>query len=125
MNKSETAGGGPLLAEDYRKARKEVSDIVIAPFDENKAKGVGYNLAASMLVYSVNKKRLEKVKENDREVYIEIAPHDTVLTLSHEYLVVDGDMQVHFTLRCGAVLWDWVMFPPHWIRIGAVSCCFR
>lgn len=38
MNKSETAGGGPLLAEDYRKARKEVSDIVIAPFDENKAK---------------------------------------------------------------------------------------
>ena len=44
MNKSETAGGGPLLAEDYRKARKEVSDIVIAPFDENKAKGVGYNL---------------------------------------------------------------------------------
>ena len=24
MNKSETAGGGPLLAEDYRKARKEV-----------------------------------------------------------------------------------------------------
>ena len=54
MNKSETAGGGPLLAEDYRKARKEVSDIVIAPFDENKAKGVGYNLAASMLVYSVN-----------------------------------------------------------------------
>ena len=46
MNKSETAGGGPLLAEDYRKARKEVSDIVIAPFDQNKAKGVGYNLAA-------------------------------------------------------------------------------
>ena len=91
MNKSETAGGGPLLAEDYRKARKEVSDIVIAPFDENKAKGVGYNLAASMLVYSVNKKRLVKVKENDREVYIEIAPHDTVLTLSHEYLVVDGE----------------------------------
>ena len=45
MNKSETAGGGPLLAEDYRKARKEVSDIVIAPFDENKAKGVGYNLS--------------------------------------------------------------------------------
>ena len=125
MNKSETAGGGPLLAEDYRKARKEVSDIVIAPFDENKAKGVGYNLAASMLVYSVNKKRLVKVKENDREVYIEIAPHDTVLTLftsTWSWMVI---LQVHFTLRCGAVLWDWVMFPPHWIRIGAVSCCFR
>ena len=105
MNKSETAGGGPLLAEDYRKARKEVSDIVIAPFDENKAKGVGYNLAASMLVYSVNKKRLVKVKENDREVYIEIAPHDTVLTLSHEYLVVDGDIAgtFHSKVRCSAM----------------------
>ena len=102
---SETAGGGPLLAEDYRKARKEVSDIVIAPFDENKAKGVGYNLAASMLVYSVNKKRLVKVKENDREVYIEIAPHDTVLTLSHEYLVVDGDIAgtFHSKVRCSAM----------------------
>ena len=105
MNKSETAGGGPLLAEDYRKARKEVSDIVIAPFDENKAKGVGYNLAASMLVYSVNKKQLVKVKENDREVYIEIAPHDTVLTLSHEYLVVDGDIAgtFHSKVRCSAM----------------------
>ena len=105
MNKSEPAGGGPLLAEDYRKARKEVSDIVIAPFDENKAKGVGYNLAASMLVYSVNKKRLVKVKENDREVYIEIAPHDTVLTLSHEYLVVDGDIAgtFHSKVRCSAM----------------------
>lgn len=60
MNKSETAGGGPLLAEDYRKARKEVSDIVIAPFDENKAKGVGYNLAASMLVTRSTKSGLSR-----------------------------------------------------------------
>ena len=96
---------GPLLAEDYRKARKEVSDIVIAPLTRTRQKAWAISLAASMLVYSVNKKRLVKVKENDREVYIEIAPHDTVLTLSHEYLVVDGDIAgtFHSKVRCSAM----------------------
>lgn len=94
-----------LIADDYKRARKDVSDIVIAPFDEKKAKGVGYNLAPSMLAYSVNKKRLLKIKENEKEVYVEIPPQDTLLTLSREYLVVSENIAgtFHSKVRSSAM----------------------
>lgn len=65
---------GAFVADDYIAARRTVSGIVIAPFDPQKAKGTGYNLAPSVLVYSVNKKRLVQVRENEKEVLSGLIP---------------------------------------------------
>ncbi len=77
-----------LSSYDIKKCRKELRDILIAPFDEAKCKGVGYNLSPSELCYSVNRRCLLRVHRTAQEVYVMIPPHDTVLTLSHEYLQV-------------------------------------
>lgn len=77
-----------LSSYDIKQCRKELRDILIAPFDEAKCKGVGYNLSPSELCYSVNSRCLLRVHRTAQEVYVMIPAHDTVLTLSHEYLQV-------------------------------------
>ena len=45
-----------LSSHDIKDCRRELKDILIAPFDESKCKGVGYNLSPSELCYSVNRR---------------------------------------------------------------------
>lgn len=86
---SNTNSQGIFIAEDYIKARKYIKDVLIAPFDDNRAKGTGYNLSPSTLIYSVNKKRLLKVRQNEKEVFVWVDPHDTILTISKEYIMTE------------------------------------
>jgi hypothetical protein len=79
--------------------RKNLQDILIAPFDEAKCKGVGYNLSPTELCYSVKKKRLLKIHRTSREIYVMIPPNDTILTLSHEYLQVSSQIAGCFLSR--------------------------
>ena len=66
--------------------------ILIAPFDESKCKGIGYNISPSELCYSVKKKHLLQIHRTEQEIYVLIPPHDTILTLSHEYLQISAEV---------------------------------
>lgn len=88
-----------LSSYDIKECRQELRDILIAPFDESKCKGVGYNLSPSELCYSVNRRCLLRVYRAAQEVYVMIPPHDTVLTLSHEYLQVGPQIAGCFLSR--------------------------
>lgn len=73
-------------APDIKECRENLSNIIIAPFHDQKAKGIGYNLSASDLIYSLRKKSLLPIRYNDDGSYVFINPHDTVLMLSYEYI---------------------------------------
>lgn len=90
---------GPLIAADYLEARRDLKDVIIVPFDENKAKETGYNLSPSTLIYSVNKKRLVKVHQNEKEIFVWIDPNDTVLTISKEYVITEENIVGTFHSR--------------------------
>ena len=77
-------------ARELLVCRRELRDILIAPFSESRCKGIGYNISPSELCYSVKKKYLLQVHRTDQETYVLIPPHDTVLTLSYEYLQVSS-----------------------------------
>ena len=79
--------GEAFIADDFLLARENIEDVIIVPFDPKCAKGAGYNLSPCTLIYSVNKKRLLKVHENEKEVYVWVNPHDTILTISKEYII--------------------------------------
>lgn len=86
-------------AQEFLACRRELRDILIAPFDESKCKGVGYNISPSELCYSVKKKCLLQIHRTEEEIYVHIPPHDTVLTLSHEYLQVSAEVAGCFLSR--------------------------
>lgn len=88
-----------MSSKDIMKCRQELKDILIAPFDDSKCKGVGYNLSPTELCYSVNRHRLLRIHRTAQEVYVMIPPHDTVLTLSHEYLQVGPQIAGCFLSR--------------------------
>ena len=90
----ETKRQGVLIADDYIEARKNIEDVIIVPFDKAKAKGTGYNLSPCTLIYSVNKKRLLKVHQNEKEVFVWVDPHDTILTISREYVITKRSIGV-------------------------------
>lgn len=90
---------GPLIANDYLEARENLQDVIIVPFDKNKAKGTGYNLSPTTLIYSVNKKKLVKVHQNDKEIYVWVEPNDTVLTISKEYVITEENVVGTFHSR--------------------------
>ena len=98
-DKKEKKKVGPLIAADYLEARRDLKDVIIVPFDENKAKGTGYNLSPSTLIYSVNKKRLVKVHQNEKEIFVWIDPNDTVLTISKEYVITEENIVGTFHSR--------------------------
>ena len=87
---------GKLSSEDIKNCRKELRDIVIAPFNAEHAKGVGYNFSLSEMIYSTRKKQLVTIHHSDNSTFFYIAPHDTVLALSYEYLKmsenISGDL---------------------------------
>lgn len=86
-------------AKEFLECRHELRDILIVPFDESKCKGTGYNISPSELCYSVRKKHLLQIHRTEQEIYILIPPHDTVLTLSHEYLQVSAEIAGCFLSR--------------------------
>lgn len=95
---------GPLIADDYLEARRNLKDVIIVPFDKGKAKGTGYNLSPCTLFYSKNKKRLIRVHQNEKEVFVWVEPHDTVLTISKEYIITPKNMvgTIHSRVRMSA-----------------------
>ena len=89
-------------AREFLACRRELRDILIAPFDESKCKGIGYNISPSELCYSVKKKHLLQIHRTEQEIYVLIPPHDTILTLSHEYLQISAEVAGCFLSRLHA-----------------------
>lgn len=89
------------IIEEYR---KEIKHVMIAPFQKENAKGIGYNLSPSELVYSLRKRRPLPIHYDDKGSYVWINAHDTILTLSYEYVQVDGNISGLFLskVRCVA-----------------------
>lgn len=55
-------------AREFLACRRELRDILIAPFDESKCKGIGYNISPSELCYSVKKKHLLQIHRTEQEI---------------------------------------------------------
>lgn len=88
-----------LTAYDIKCCREQLKDIIIAPFDPAKAKGVGYNFSLSEMIYSINRKRLVPICRDTHETYFYLRSHETVLALSYEYLKVDKSIAGSFHSR--------------------------
>ena len=52
---SNEISGGILTSKDIGKCRQDLKGIIIAPFDSQKCKGIGYNLSPTEFCYSVRK----------------------------------------------------------------------
>ena len=92
-----------LTAPKIKEYRKSLDSVIIAPFHEENSKGIGYNLSPSKLIYSLKKRTLLEIRHNDEGSYIWIKPHDTILTLSHEYLQIPNNMSGIFHSRVRSV----------------------
>ena len=49
--------GSHLTVQEIERCREQLSDLIIAPFDPAHAKGVGYNLSSSEMIYSITRSR--------------------------------------------------------------------
>lgn len=45
-----------LTSQDIETCRDELEDLIIAPYDSSRAKGTGYNLSLSEMIYSITRK---------------------------------------------------------------------
>lgn len=84
---------------DIKNFRKDLKTVIIAPYNENQVKGVGYNLTASNMVYSLAKRRLLTIYDYKDGRYFKLAPHDTALVLSNEYFKLDSNVAGNFYSR--------------------------
>ena len=84
--------------------RKELKHVLIAPFSKENASGIGYNLSPSDLIYSLKKCQPLPIHYDDKGSYVWIKAHDTILTLSYEYVQVDESIAGLFLskVRCVA-----------------------
>ena len=85
-----------LYASDFKKCRDEHKDVIIAPFNAENAKGVGYNLSLSEMIYSLKNNALVPISRNEQETFFYIKPHETVLALSYEYINVSENIAGSF-----------------------------
>jgi deoxycytidine triphosphate deaminase len=93
-------GYSKMLTEpDIIECRNIHEGIIIAPFNKNKAKGIGYNISPSDLLYSTQKCAPLKIRHNDEGSYVYIAAHDTVLILSYEHIQSAKDITGTFHSR--------------------------
>ena len=92
-------GCAHLTAKDFGQCRNQLSGIVVVPFDQSKAKGVGYNFSVSEMIYSITRKKLVPICRDTNETYFYLRPHETVLALSYEYLKVDEHIAGGFHSR--------------------------
>lgn len=88
-----------LIAPDIIECRKNHQGILIAPFNDQKAKGIGYNISPSNLVYSIKKGVPQKIFDSEEGSYTYINPNDTVLILSYEYIQTDSKIAGTFHSR--------------------------
>ena len=95
MNKFSTM----LTEPDIIECRKKHQGILIAPFDAKKAKGIGYNISPSDLIYSIKKGGPQKIIDCEEGSYTYINPNDTVLILSYEYIQSDSKIAGTFHSR--------------------------
>lgn len=88
-----------LTAKEISACREQLTDLIIAPFDEAKAKGIGYNLALSEMIYSITRNRLVPICREAQETFFYLRPHETILALSHEYIKVTDKIAGSFHSR--------------------------
>ncbi len=88
-----------FTTEDIKNFRKELNTVIIAPYNENQVKGVGYNLTASNMIYSLSKHRLLKIKDNKEGKFFYLSAHDTALILTNEYFDVSNNVAGSFYSR--------------------------
>lgn len=88
-----------LTSEDIKRCRETLQDIIIAPFDFSKAKGVGYNLSLSEMVYSITRNRLVPICREAQNSFFYLRPNETVLALSYEYIKAENDIAGSFHSR--------------------------
>lgn len=79
-----------LTSKEITECRERLSGLIIAPFEKSKAKGVGYNLSLSEMIYSISKKRLVPICREVQETFFYLHPHETVLALSYESIETDS-----------------------------------
>lgn len=87
------------LYVDIKECRENLHDIIIAPYNERKVKGIGYNFSLSEMIYSTKRKGLVPICRNDGETYFYLKPHETVLALSYEHLKVSDKIAGSFHSR--------------------------
>lgn len=90
---------GFLTEEEFNRCRNDLSGILIAPFDPNKARGIGYNLALSELVYSITRNKMLTIIRGNKETYVKLKPQETVLALSYEYVKTPSNIAGTFHSR--------------------------
>lgn len=88
-----------LTSADINNCREHLTDIIIAPYDKNKAKGVGYNFSLSEMVYSITRNKLVPICRGKDETYFYLHPQETVLALSYEYIKVSSEIAGTFHSR--------------------------
>lgn len=76
---------GTIAGESIRKWM-QYGDLCIYPFRDNQLKGCGYNLTATDFVFSTQKGVLQQVEIRNNTRYISVAPYDTVLICTREYI---------------------------------------
>ncbi len=96
---SEDYGQVHLTSKEIIRCRKELRGLIIAPFDKSKAKGVGYNLSLSEMIYSISRKRLVPICREVQETFFYLHPHETVLALSYESIETDSCIAGSFHSR--------------------------
>ena len=52
-------GRAHLVAKDIEECRNSLEGLIIAPYDPAKARGIGYNLSLSEMIYSITRKENE------------------------------------------------------------------
>lgn len=102
--KSYDCGHAHLTSQDIEECREKLEDLIIAPYDSLHAKGTGYNLALSEMIYSIIRKRLVPICRDSQEVYFWLRPNETVLALSYEYVKVSNNIagSLHSRVRVTA-----------------------
>lgn len=88
-----------FTTDDIKRFRKELSTVIIAPYNENQVKGVGYNLTASNMIYSLSKHKLLKIKDSKEGKFFYLSGHDTALILTNEYFDVSNNVAGSFYSR--------------------------
>ena len=85
--------------DDIKDFRKNLKTVIIAPYNEKQVKGVGYNLTASNMIYSLSQHRLLKIHDYKYGRYFKLKAHDTALILSNEYFQLDNNVAGNFYSR--------------------------
>lgn len=94
-----TNSGSHLTVQEIERCREQLSDLIIAPFDPAHAKGVGYNLSLSEMIYSITRSRLVPICRDAQETYFYLRPNETILALSYEYIKVTDRIAGSFHSR--------------------------